>query len=52
MKTKIELGESVRREIYESVHTSVNFSTNDKPISTLFISVLSLKSDNAVIDVT
>ena len=27
MKTKIKLGESVRREIYESVHTSVNFST-------------------------
>jgi len=27
MKTKIKLGNSVRREIYESVHTSVNFST-------------------------
>jgi hypothetical protein len=29
MKTKVKLGESVRREIYESVHTSVNFSTYD-----------------------
>jgi hypothetical protein len=27
MKTKVKLGESVRREIYESVHTSVNYST-------------------------
>ena len=27
MKTKVKLGESVRREIYKSVHTSVNYST-------------------------